>query len=133
MKKFLLALFCLVSVSASGQVLWYKTTSYAEASVINGKYYWGKWQASDMNLCINLNTDQIIVYSPRTQVYQVYGAYNNGQAYRDSDGGTSIKFYVIDQDYDKGHIRLRVEKNGNSQVYVDFSNVAWVYNVVRTQ
>ena len=46
-------------------------------------------------------------------------------------GGTNVKFYVIDQDYDRGSIRLRVERNGNSQIYVDFSNVAWVYNVVR--
>ena len=86
-----------------------------------------------MNLCINLSTDQIIIYSPKTQVYKVYGAYNDGKAYIDSNGGANLKFYVIDQDYDRGSIRLRVEKNGNSQVYVDFSNVAWVYNVIRTQ
>ena len=86
-----------------------------------------------MNLCINLSTDRITIYSPRTQVYQVYGVYNNGNTYIDSSGGTNMKFYVIDQDYDKGSIRLRVERNGNSQIYVDFSNVAWVYNVIRTQ
>ena len=86
-----------------------------------------------MRLCIDIGNDQIIVYSPRTQIYQVYGVYNNGQPYVDDSGGTNIKFYVIDQDYDRGNIRLRVEKNGNSQIYIDFSNVAWVYNVVRTQ
>lgn len=133
MKRFLVFLFCLVSLSASGQVLWFRTTEYAQATVVNGHYYWSKWEDSNMNLCINLSTDRITIYSPRTQVYQVYGVYNNGNTYIDSSGGTNMKFYVIDQDYDKGSIRLRVERNGNSQIYIDFSNVAWVYNVVRTQ
>lgn len=84
-----------------------------------------------MRLCIDIGNDQIIVYSPRTQIYQVYGVYNNGQPYVDDSGGINIKFYVIDQDYDRGSIRLRVERNGNSQIYIDFSNIAWVYNVVR--
>lgn len=131
MKKYLLILFCLVSISAAGQEMWFKTTEYAQASIYSGRYHWSDWEASDMNLCINLTTSQIIIYSPRIQIYQVYGVYNNGEPYTDSSGGTNVKFYVIDQDYDKGSIRLRVERNGNSQIYIDFSNIAWVYNVVR--
>lgn len=133
MKKYLLILLCFISISGYAQVQWYRTTQYAEATIINSRYYWGDWESSNMRLCIDIGNDQIIVYSPRIQIYQVYGVYNNGQPYVDDSGGTNIKFYVIDQDYDRGNIRLRVEKNGNSQIYIDFSNVAWVYNVVRTQ
>ena len=133
MKKYLLILLCFISITGYAQVQWYRTTQYAEATIINNRYYWGDWESSNMRLCIDIGNDQIIVYSPRTQIYQVYGVYNNGQPYVDDSGGTNIKFYVIDQDYDRGNIRLRVEKNGNSQIYIDFSNVAWVYNVVRTQ
>ena len=133
MKKYLLILLCFISISGYAQVQWYRTTQYAEATIINNRYYWGDWESSNMRLCIDIDNDQIIVYSPRIQIYQVYGVYNNGQPYVDDSGGTNIKFYVIDQDYDRGNIRLRVERNGNSQIYVDFSNVAWVYNVVRTQ
>ena len=133
MKKYLLILLCFISISGYAQVQWYRTTQYAEATIINNRYYWGDWESSNMRLCIDIGNDQIIVYSPRIQIYQVYGVYNNGQPYVDDSGGTNIKFYVIDQDYDRGSIRLRVEKNGNSQIYIDFSNVAWVYNVVRTQ
>lgn len=86
-----------------------------------------------MSISINLDTDIITIYSPRTQTYAVYGTYNNGQTYRDNDGGNNLKYYVVDQDGDRGEIRLRVERNGNSQIYVDFSNCAWVYNVVRTR
>lgn len=122
-----------MSISCYSQEMQFRTTQYAEASVVNGRYYWSDWYDSDMNLCINLNTDRITIYSPRIQIYQVYGAYNNGESYTDSSGGVNVKFYVIDQDYDLGSIRLRVEKNGNSQIYIDFSNIAWVYNVVRIQ
>lgn len=121
---------CLASTAAA-QIQYYKTTAYAEARVYNGRYVWGDWQKSDMVLVINTDTDVIKIYSPTTQTYIVYGTANNGDAYTDSSGGRNVKFYVIDQDGDKGEIRLRIEKNGNSQIYVDFNNIAWVYNVVR--
>lgn len=136
MKKFLFILMLMLSfafTSANAQVQYYRTTAYAEARVYNGTYVWSDWQKSDMTLVINLNTDVITIYSPRIQIYRVYGTANNGNAYTDSSGGTNIKFYVIDQDGDRGEVRLRIERNGNSQIYVDFNNVAFVWNVVRTQ
>ncbi len=123
------------AVSSNAQVQWYRTTAYAQATInqYTGRYTWSDWQKSNMNISINLSTDVITVYSPSIQRYSVYATYNNGEVYTDKDGGQNIKFYVIDQDYDKGEVRLRVERNGNSQIYVDFANCAWVYNVIRTQ
>lgn len=131
MKKYLLVLLCFIGMSCKAQTMWFKTTGYAQALIINKQYRWSNWQTSDMYLSINIETDQIVIYSPRTQVYQIYGVYNNGNTYTDPSGGSNIKFYVIDQDYDKGEVRLRIETNGNSQVYIDFADVAWVYNVIR--
>lgn len=135
MKRFIIAtLFTLMSMFSFGQVQWYQTTGFKQAQVINEHYYWpNQWQNSNMRISIDLNNDIITVYSPRTQTYSIYGAYNNGQTYRDNNGGTQLKYYAIDQDYDKCTIRLRVEDNGNSQIYIDFSNIAWVYNVRRIQ
>ena len=82
-----------------------------------------------MVLTINLNTDVITIYSPKTQIYKVY---KTGDVFTDNKGGRQVTFYVIDQDYDKGTVRLRIESNGNSQVYIDFLNCAWCYNVYRT-
>ena len=137
MKKYLMIMLVLIgfgifgSAEASAQTLNFRTTSYAQATVYNGRYYWGDWESSNMLVTINLDTDIIKVYSPRTQVYKVYGTYNNGNAYTDNSGGSNVKYYVYDQDGDRGEIRLRIERNGNSQIYVDFSNVAWCYNVRR--
>lgn len=130
MKRFLMIFALLLSiVAANAQVQYYRSTAYAQANVYNGRYVWSDWQSSNMTITINLNTDMITIYSPRTQIYRVVSA---GDAYNDSNGGRQVSFKVIDQDGDRGTIRLRIESNGNSQIYVDFSNVAWVYNVVRT-
>lgn len=134
--KRILTLFMLImciSLSSFAQVQWYQTTGFKKANVYNGTYSWpSQWETSNMKVSIDLDNDLITIYSPRTQVYAIYDTYNNGNAYRDSGGGQTVKFYAVDQDYDKCTIRLRVESNGNSQIYVDFSNVAWVYNVRRT-
>lgn len=131
MKKFLILFLMMFSfvISSNAQVQYYKTTAFAEAKVYNGTYYWGDWQSSNLVITFNLNTDVITIYSPKTQVYKVY---KTGNAYTDSKGGRQVTFYVIDQDYDKGTIRLRIESNGNSQIYCDFANIAWCYNVLRT-
>ena len=130
MKRFLMIFALLLSiVAANAQVQYYRSTAYAQANVYNGRYVWSDWQSSNMTITINLNTDMITIYSPRTQIYRVV---STGDAYNDSNGGRQVSFKVIDQDGDRGTIRLRIESNGNSQIYVDFSNVAWVYNVVRT-
>lgn len=133
-KKIIFTIILLFSFLTSfAQIQWYRATSFAMANVYNGRYVWGDWEKSNVNICFNLGTDVITIYSPRTQTYRIYGTYNNGKAYSDNSGGRNVKFYVIDQDYDKGELRLRVESNGNSQIYIDFNNIAFVYNVVRTQ
>lgn len=116
-------------ISSNAQIQYYKTTAFAEAKIYNGTYYWGDWQSSSLVITFNLNTDVITIYSPKTQVYKVY---KTGNAYTDSKGGRQVTFYVIDQDYDKGTVRLRIDPSGSSQVYIDFSNVGWVYSVIRT-
>lgn len=121
-------MFILTSVISVAQVQTYRATQYAFATINSstGKYYWGDWEKSSVLIVINTEKDLITIYSQRTQIYAVYDSYNNGNIYTDSSGGKNIKFYVIDQDGDKGDVRLRVEKNGNSQIYVEFKDCAWV-------
>lgn len=134
--KRILTLFMLImciSLSSFAQVQWYRTYSFKQANVVNGRYYWGSLKSSDMNISIDLNEDVVTIYSPSMQRYYVYDTYNNGNSYRDANGGTTVKFYVIDQDGDRGEMRLRIDPQGNSQIYIDFSNIAWVYGVRRTR
>ena len=51
---------------------------------------------------------------------------------RDSDGDVTATFYFYDQDNDRGTMRLVIRANGQSQLYIDFANVMWAYDVYRT-
>lgn len=136
MKKFLTFAFLLLAVSfivpqtAKAQIYTYKTTEFAYKYVNSyGKWNdWSSWEKSSMLITINFDTDIVKIYSPTTQVYKITDYL---EEYTDQYGGKQVKFEFIDQDGDYGKMRLRIEKNGNSQIYIDFANVMWVYNVVK--
>lgn len=117
--------FCL---SSFAEVMQFKTTSYAFAEVRNGSYSWSDWEKSDMLLVIDADNDVMTVYSPKIQYYKITAHLRTGS---DTNGGYQARFRGIDQDGDICTIRLRVDPSGSSQVYIDFSNCAWVYTVVR--
>lgn len=121
-------LFCVGATQARTQ--WFKATEFAVRVVNNGYWTkWSDWESVDINIKFDLSNDLIIIYSQETQIYKVLEQVKSPY----DSNGTQVKFRVIDQDYDKGFLRLRVENNGNSQIYVDYADISWVYNVVRTR
>lgn len=132
MKKLLIILFTLlIGLEASAQVYTYRTTGYAYKQVNSDGNWtsWSEWLDSDMSMIINFNTDIVTIYSPTTQRYKITKFIRE---FTDNSGGKQVEFAFVDQDGDKGHMRLRIEKNGNSQIYIEFSNIMWVYNVKKT-
>lgn len=131
MKKALITLiliFCTLGIFAQSNVIWFRTTEFSWKYKEYGVWSdWTDWEDSNIKVKFDLNKDQIIIYSPTIQVYTVLGI--EEPPYDSS--GQQVKYRVIDQDYDRGHIRLRIENNGNSQIYIDFADLKWVYNVVR--
>lgn len=128
---FLILILALYPVITFAQTMWFRTTEYA-SHYVNAYGYWTEWtdwQSSDMNVKMDLDNDIIVVYSPKTQIYKVVAAMDPPY----DSSGQQVKFKVIDQDYDIGFVRLRIQNNGTSQIYIDFANIAWVYNVIRTQ
>lgn len=121
-------LFCVGAAQAQTQ--WFKATEFAVRVVDNGHWTkWSDWESVDINIKFDLSNDLIIIYSQETQIYKVLEQVKSPY----DSNGTQVKFRVLDQDYDKGFLRLRVENNGNSQIYVDYADISWVYNVVRTR
>ena len=82
-----------------------------------------------MNIVINLNNDVVTIYSPKTQIYSIYKYLGTK---KDSDGDITMTYKFYDQDLDFGNMRLMIRKNGQSQIYIDFSNISWAYDVIRT-
>ena len=127
MKKKILALlsFCIMTTICFGQVQWYRATSFAAKP--STSYTWSAWEASNVQMLFNLNTDVITIFSPVKQVYKVI---QQVEAPYD-DSGSQIRFQVRNAAGYYGYVRLRIENNGNSQVYVDFVDGSIVYNVRR--
>lgn len=127
---FLMALSIGVSI-ANAQTYFYRTTEFAYKQTNDYGHWsnWSDWEDSDMLITINFTTDVVVIYSPTTQRYKIIQYVRN---YTDDKGGKQVEFKFIDQDGDRGTMRLRIERNGNSQLYIEFSNVMWVYNVRRT-
>lgn len=119
----ILALF--MSIPSFSQIINFKATSVAIKEV---GYRWSDWQRCDILITFNLKTDKVVIYSRSIQIYKVI---TQGQNFIDESGGEQVKYKVIDQDDDLGSMRLRVETNGNSQIYIDFADVSLVYNVIR--
>lgn len=124
-KLFLFLLMSIVSLSIFAESLWFNSTEYA----IKYQYSdWTNWMSCNVNIEFKLDDDAIIIYSNRTQIYCVYETVGKS---RDANGGEQLAFRVIDQDYDRGTVRLRIDPYGYSQIYVDFADVSWVYGRVR--
>jgi len=133
MKRFLTILIVsLVTLTVGAESIWFTGYSYAVKYKNNynrnNSQGWSNFQKCNVNIEFKIDDDFIIIYSNRTQVYGIYG---NAGTYNDAEGGQQQGYYVLDQDYDKGMIRLRIARDGTSQLYVDFDDVGWVYNVVR--
>lgn len=86
---------------------------------------WSDWERSIVRITIDTGIDVIYIHTEKKQVYVIT---QDMGSYVDNYGGKQRAFSVVDQDGDKGIIRLRVEKNGNVQLYVEFSDIIWVYS-----
>lgn len=133
MKKFFVILMmAVIGFTASANSIWFRAYSYASKYKTNynrnNSQGWSNFQKCNVDIEFKMDDDIIVIYSNRTQVYAIY---ENAGTYNDAEGGKQQGYYVLDQDYDKGMIRLRIARDGTSQLYVDFNDVGWVYNVVR--
>lgn len=130
MKKFLLALlFSVITIVASAQTINFRTTSFTyKERTYSGWSNWAPTEASNMLLTMDLDNDLVVIYSPTTQIYSIT-SYDGTS--KDRDGDTTAKYHFIDQDGDRGVMRLVMRRSGKSEIYIDFSNVIWVYSVLR--
>ena len=130
MKNIILLFTLLLSYSiCNSQVL--KFRSFSSCIKSKTSYGWTKWsEPTENNILIvfNLDKERITIYSKETQVYDIYRTYKRET---DSDGDYTYKYSCIDADGLRCSIRW-VKLNsqeGRLQVYIDYSDTMWMYNV----
>ena len=130
MKKFLLVCICacLAYGTAVAEVIKLKATEFAiKTKNDNGKWTkWTDWEETSCLIVINGDKDRINIYSAVTQEYDIIE--DDGEEESD-DGSVSHTFKCIDADGDRCDVRFRVQKDGQLQLYVDYADAMWVYNV----
>ena len=131
-KLFLLFFIALTFTIVKAQTYRYNATSFAYKIVNSYGYWtnWTDWESCNVPIVMDYDNDVVTIYSNKTQIYKITKYIRK---FTDSSGGSQIEFNFVDQDYDRGVMRLRVERNGNSQIYVGFTNIMWVYNVRRAR
>lgn len=129
MKRLLALFIALVAMfSAYSQTINLRTTGFAfKEKTYYGWTDWSNWESSNMNITINFDSNLIIVYSPIIQIYKIV---EYSRAYVDSDGDEVIELRFVDQDRDRGSMRL-IRRKTRTEIYISFNNIQWVYSVVR--
>jgi hypothetical protein len=123
-------LLLIFTSSAFGQVYKMRSTSLSSKYKINN-YRWSDWSEAEeasILMTIDMNKDRIIIYSKETQIYDI--AEYEGKT-TDDDGDDFISYYCVNEEGITCRVRLAKlnSQNGRNQIYIDFSDFRFVYNV----
>ena len=136
MKKILTLILTLVMAacvfsSSADEVIYMRATSFSSRQYdyqYGFWHAWNDWEPCDVRIDINLTRDMVVVHSAKLQVYSIYSVVEQSS---DPYGGKYVKYGVVDEDNSIGYMRLRLQSDGTAQIYFDFSNIMFVYTVIR--
>ena len=125
-----LCAFFLISVTVHAQVYKYSTTGFSYKSYNETYGYWGEWsdwEYSNLLVVLDLGRERITVYTDDLQEYDIYDV---DEDQYDSDGDLCLSMSCVDQDGNRCGVRLLYNDNVEAmQLYIDYSNVTFVYNI----
>lgn len=121
MKKLISLCIVFLGITVQAQdVQWLK--AYELAVNYEG---WSDWEPVNIGVKIDFNKGFVKILSKQTQVYEILSQL---PSMKDSSG-ENLRFRVIDQDKDIGVLMFRLQNNGTKQIYLEFDDIGWVYNV----
>ena len=126
MRRLLLVLLFVSICSVSfAQTVRYRASFYAIGErTYSGRIVWGDWEDCKVIITIDFDNDFIKVYSSRPQNYVIVSC---SDSYHDKQQGTSIDMKAVDEEGIECDMCLRI-KDGISQLYSYYENIAWVYS-----
>ncbi len=127
-RTILLVVALCVSVMVSAEVHKWQATSLAFRTLDDYGYWseWTDWEDCSILVVFNLNTDRVNIYSNETQEYDIYDYLDESY---DNNGSKTVTLKCIDADGLRCTMRLRTQSDGQKQLYVDYSDFMFVYNI----
>ena len=131
MKRLLLALLMVfgVATAANAQVAKYRATEFAIKTQKSNGYWtdWSDWQKTSVLIVMNLNNSTIQIYSQQTQEFDIIETVKDW--HYDDQGGEQFEVACVDVDGLRCHMRFRKQRDGQLQLYVDYSDLMYVYAI----
>lgn len=125
-KLYTMLIVMFITIPCFAQTEYFKAYAYSSKVMVSGQWSeWLDWISTDINVKIDFDKARVIIYSNEPQIYRLI---EEVEAPYD-DGGQQIKYRMIDQDGDYGSIRFRKQYNGTIQLYIDYADIKWVYNI----
>ncbi len=121
-------LFCVFllffSFRADAQVYKYRTNAYC--SKLSTEMKFSSWEKTNVLITVDLEKDRIKIYSNITQIYDII---ENEGTKTDSDGDNTLSLFCVDANGLECRIRLVSRKSGTLELYCDYSDISWVYDI----
>lgn len=123
MKKFILTLLILLTVGTMFSQKVYYTDFFSVKELVNDTCWtdWSEWRQHFTT--IELYTDSVVVYNE--DVYKICKHLED----EFDDSGYTFRCVATNKKEETVQIRLWIQFNGIKQLYVDFDNKIWVYNL----
>lgn len=108
----------------------YKLKAYQSSYTYYDNYYgwtkWSDWKDCKILITVDLYEMRMKIYSDIEQEYDIIETMDDEN---DIYGNSVVKCVAIDKYGLKCNVRIVNDKYSNKQIYVDYLDVHWVYNV----
>lgn len=101
--------------------------SYKEIDPNGKSSEWSEWENVSILIVYNGKENTIEIYSKETQEFDIV-RYDPDES--DGDGGVVSPMFCVDKEGKRCQIRYRQTKNNTMQLYIDYDNFMYVYNIV---
>lgn len=87
---------------------------------------WSDWKDCKILITIDLYEMRMKIYSEEEQEYDIIEVKDMQKDYK---GNSTLKCVAIDREGLKCNVRIVNDINSNKQIYIDYLDIHWVYNV----
>lgn len=88
---------------------------------------WAEWEPSTVTISLDTDKEKLVIKASETFTFDIYDKKVNNND--DGEESNILEYSCVDEDGLKCSFRLRNSKDGSMQIYLDYGNASFVYQV----